>query len=503
MATLRGLPGGVLRGASAPLSWHRRPLAPDLPAVFWYAALVLLAIVMGVAAGYNPKYAMAGVFGLAFVAVVMVDVTLGLAAFTFLSFLELLLVTDDKSFSFLKVAGFLLMISWLARISTRRDRSESFVSEHPQFTFILLGFLGWAVISASWAEVPTQALDTSLRYFQNMILFLIVFTAIRKRNHAIWVSWAWLLGATVATVPAMLNPPTYEDDLTVRISGTIGDPNELAALLVAGVVFAGVLTAITRDRPPLRLAAAGAVVLFLMGIFYTVSRGGLLALGVALIAACLLAGRWRGRTLVVAGLGISIVVIYFASFAGLDARDRVTTVQGGTGRSDLWKIGWRMFEDQPIHGIGSGNFPISSIHYLVRPGVVERDDFIIDTPKVTHNTYLQILAELGIVGLALFLTIIGFAISSALKAARWFGRHGDTQMELVARGMIVALVGILTADFFISEMYGKQLWLMLGLGPALYGVARRTYPEESKQEAQQPSEPPELEHALRPVPVGR
>jgi O-antigen ligase len=503
MATLRGLPGGVLRGASAPLSWHRRPLAPDLPAVAWYAALVLLAIVMGVAAGYNPKYAMAGAFGLAFVAVVMVDVTLGLCAFTFLSFLELLLVTDDKSFSFLKVAGFLLMISWLARISTRRDRSESFVSEHPQFTFILLGFLTWAVMSASWAEVPTQALDTSSRYFQNMILFLIVYTAIRKRNHAIWVSWAWLLGATVATVPAMLSPPTYEDDLTVRISGTIGDPNELAALLVAGVVFAGVLTAITRDRPPLRLAAGGAVVLFLMGIFYTVSRGGLLALGVALIAACLLAGRWRGRALVVAGLGLSIVVIYFASFAGLDARDRVTTVQGGTGRSDLWKIGWRMVEDQPIHGIGSGNFPISSIHYLVQPGVIERDDFIISTPKVTHNTYLQILAELGIVGLALFLTIIGFAISSALKAARWFGRHGDTQMELVARGMIVALVGILTADFFISEMYGKQLWLMLGLGPALYGVARRTYPEESKQQAQHFSEPPEPERALRPVPVGR
>ena len=497
MASVRGLPAGVLRGERRPL-W---PKAPDLQAAGWYLGLASAAVLMGIAAGYSPKYAIAGAFGLAFVALVLVDVTLGLIAFTFLSFLELLLVTDDKSFSFLKVAGFLLMISWLARISTRRDKSESFVSEHPQFTFILVAFLGWAVLSASWAEVPSQALDTSSRYFQNMILFLIVYTAIRERKHAIWIAWAWLAGATVATVPAMLNPPTYEDDLTVRISGTIGDPNELAALLVAGIVFAGVLTAITRDRPPLRIAAGGAVVLFLLGIFYTVSRGGLLALAVALIAACILAGRWRGRTLVVAGLGISIVVIYFASFAGLDARDRVTTVQGGTGRSDLWKIGWRMFEDQPIHGIGSGNFPISSIHYLVQPGVIERDDFIISTPKVTHNTYLQILSELGIVGLGLFLTIIGFSMRCALRAARWFGRHGDTQMELVARGMIVALVGILTADFFISEMYGKQLWLMMGLGPALYAVARRTYPEEQKQPQQQPA--PEMARTLRPVPAGR
>ena len=235
----------------------------------------------------------------------------------------------------------------------------------------------------------------------------------------------------------MLNPPTYEDDLTVRISGTIGDPNELAALLVAGTAFAGIL-AVTTKEAALRVAAGSAVVLFLAGIIYTVSRGGLLALFVALIAACLLAGRWRGRTLVVTALGLMTMVIYFASFAGLDARDRVTTVEGGSGRTDIWKVGWRMVEDKPITGIGSGNFPISSIHYLLQPGVLERDEFIIDTPKVAHNTYLHILAELGIVGLALFLTIIGFAMSCALKAARWFGRAGDHALELFARGMIVA-----------------------------------------------------------------
>jgi O-antigen ligase len=499
MATLRGLPAGVLRGRWLP-SWRPRPLAPGLPALAWYAALLVFAVFMGVAAGYNPKYALAGAFGLAFVAVVMVDVTLGLCAFTFLSFLELLLVTEDKSFSFLKVAGFLLMVSWLAHISTRREKSESFVAAHPQFTFILVLFLTWAVLSASWAEVPGRALDTSSRYFQNMILFLIVYTAVRERKHAVWLAWAWLAGATFATVPAMLNPPTYEDDLTVRISGTIGDPNELAALLVAGTVFAGVLAVITKEAA-LRVAAGAAVVLFLGGIFYTVSRGGLVALFVALIAACLLAGRWRGRTLVVVALGMAAVVIYFASFAGLDARDRVTTVEGGSGRADIWKVGWRMFEAEPIHGIGSGNFPISSIHYLIQPGVIERDEFIISTPKVAHNTYLQILAELGLVGITLFLTIIGFSISCALRAARWFGRNGDTQMELVARGMIVALVGILTADFFISEQFGKHLWLLLGLGPALYGMARRSYPERAT--AVEPEQAPPPPVPMRPVPVGR
>ena len=497
MATLRGVPAGVMRSAtfSPPIRWR----SPDLPDKAWYLILFGLALMMGVLAGINPKYAIAGAFGLAFVGVVMVNLTIGLCLFTFLSFLELLLVSEDRSFSFLKVAGFLLLFSWVAAISTRNDKDTNFVQAFPKFTYVLIVFLGLALISSYWAEAPGRAIDTSWRYLQNMLLFLIVYTAIRERKHVTWLAWSWVAGATFATVPAILNPPTYEDDLTVRISGTIGDPNELAALLVAGTAFAIVLSVISKDNPPARLAALGATFLFLFGIFYTVSRGGLIALCVAGIAACLMSGRYRVQATIVAVLTSLFVVIYFASFAGVDARDRVTTVEGGSGRTDIWKIGWRMVEDKPILGIGSGNFNVSSIHYLlVSPGAIERDEFIIDTPKVAHNTYLQVLAELGIVGLTLFLSIIGFSMTCALRAARWFGRAGDLPMEIVARGAIIALVGILAADFFITEQYGKQLWLLLGLGPALYGVARRTYPPD---EAGKPEERQQPAPQLRPVPA--
>jgi F0F1-type ATP synthase assembly protein I len=59
-------------------------------------------------------------------------------------------------------------------------------------------------------------------------------------------------------------------------------------------------------------------------------------------------------------------------------------------------------------------------------------------------------------------------------------------MEIVARAMVVALVGILAADFFITEQYGKQLWILLGLGPALLGIARRTYPQVAEEEERKP-----------------
>ncbi len=156
----------------------------------------------------------------------------------------------------------------------------------------------------------------------------------------------------------------------------------------------------------------------MLTLFLTSSRGGLVALGVALIAAVVLGGRRRGTMLVAAFGAVLVTVFYFATIAPTDVRERVTHPEGGTGRVDIWTVGWRMVEHNTIHGVGSGNFSTSSIHYLLEPGVIMRDDFIVSTPKVAHNTYLQILAELGVVGFALFLTILGFSLVCASKAHR-------------------------------------------------------------------------------------
>jgi O-antigen ligase len=132
-----------------------------------------------------------------------------------------------------------------------------------------------------------------------------------------------------------------------------------------------------------------------------------------------------------------------------------------------------MAEAKPVTGVGAGNFPVSSIHYLLAPGAIVRDDFIVDTPKVAHNIYLETWAELGLVGLALFLTIIGFCLACGLRGAWAFARAGDRTMELLSRTVVVGTVGMLAAAFFNSLQYLKPIWLMLALGPCLLAVARR------------------------------
>jgi hypothetical protein len=46
-------------------------------------------------------------------------------------------------------------------------------------------------------------------------------------------------------------------------------------------------------------------------------------------------------------------------------------------------------------------------------------------------------------------------------------------MELIGRGLFVATLAMLAADFFLSEQYSKQLWLLLALGPSLLAIAHR------------------------------
>jgi len=51
-------------------------------------------------------------------------------------------------------------------------------------------------------------------------------------------------------------------------------------------------------------------------------------------------------------------------------------------------------------------------------------------------------------------------------------------MELLSRAVVVALVALLAMDFFLSDQFSKQLWLLLALCPALLAIAsRRPDPE--------------------------
>lgn len=451
-------------------------MAARIDWVRWSSPVLLAAAaaVVGTLAGLEPALAIVAALATAFALLVFGDLAVGVVVFTLLTFFELLPGVAGPALSFTKIAGLILALSWLATLATRRDAAKlDFTQSHPAISGFLALFLAWAALSYIWAEAPLDAAEAFYRFLLNAVLFLIVYTAIRTPKDVINVYAAFAIGAAGVAAYGFLfalDPVPYGE--AARLSTANQNANELASTLVVGLVLAGALMVIPRSSPALRLAAFAAGGMAITGVLLTVSRSGMISLGIALLAAVLLSGRWRGRITFVSLLIASATVFYFTTFADPAARERISAVDGGTGRTDIWTVGWRMVEDQTLRGVGAGNFDNASIHYLLAPGALERDEFILDTPKVAHNVYLGVLAELGVVGLALFLAVVISLLVSGARAIGKFSRQGDVRMEILARAQLIALIGFLASLFFASDEFKKQLWLLLALGPALLAIAR-------------------------------
>lgn len=453
--------------------------------------VLFLGAVVGVLAGYDPKLAIAAAIGMAFVIVAIGDLAVGIAIFAALTFLELSPVAGGPAVSFAKVAGLTLAISWLAALASDRGRARLLFASHPALTASLAFFVTWMALSGLWAEEPASTWTSVGRYALNVALVPIIYTGIREPKHVRWVAGGIAGGAALAAFYGLIVAPSVAGAVTSvtaagdlnRVTGTIGDPNLLASVLIVGLVMSMALCLDKGRSSVARISTGTIALLCLAAVFATVSRGGIVALAAAMLAAVAFGGPLRGRMALAVGAVAVATVIYFAAFASETQVDRLTNADGGAGRTDIWQIGWRMVEDKPVNGIGSGQFSISSIHYLlIEPGAIERDEFIVDVPAVAHNMYLEALAETGIIGLAFFLSILTIALWTAVRAASHFDRAGEEGLALIARGVAVGLISIYAADFFLSAGLSKLLWLLIGLGPAMLAIAMRMETKEEEPE---------------------
>ena len=410
--------------------------------------------------------------GLAFVLLVLVDLTSGLVVFTFLTFIELLPGADSAAFGFTKLAGLLLAISWLGHLATRTDTRADPFHAHPMIGGALVLLVVWAGLSVTWAEDSANALEATYRLGLNAILFLIVYTTVREPRDAIRVVWAFVIGATMAAALGIAtsggSTPYGE---AARLAGDVDNANQLASSLVASLALALGLAFIFATSRRCAQARCPGCVLDAGGAAYGLALGARLPRRRGGRRDCPLLGRWRPPISAVSVLAAVAALGYFALLAPLAARERVTNFEGGTGREDIWRVAWRMAEDKPVNGVGAGNFENASIHYLLVPGTLRRSDFIVDTQKNAHNVYLGILAAARVVGATLLVSLIIALIACALKAIRQFERDGNLQMEILSRTYLVAVFGLLASLFFASDEYRKQLWLLLSLAPCLLAIA--------------------------------
>jgi O-antigen ligase len=461
------------------------------------AVLLVAAAAVGLIAGINPGLGVVIAAAFVFALIVIWDLTLGVCLFLLVTFLDV--VSRNQNLSVTKAAGAVLAVSWLATVATRRGSVRTLTSLVPWLTAALIAFLSWSALSMLWSESPGAAARSTFRFGLDALLIPIAFWAVRRPKHIVWVFGVFVVGALLSVLWGLTHGRVAGGAAALqvgRLTGANVEANVLAALLVVCTVFASALALVFRRAPLARLLAIMAAIAAMASFFSTFSRGGMVALGVVILAGCFYAGRSR-PAFVTLVIGVVFVGSFFLQDTTSSAVKRLTSTNTN-GRADLWKVGLRMVRANPIAGVGSGNYTVAEPHYFVNsPGQIKSGAFIIDTPYPAHNIYLHVLAEMGVIGLALFLSIIVLSIRAAVKAVKVFHRRGERSLEIMGRALVVALIGILAADFFVSDQYSKQLWLLLALGPALLALAQEpTASQDYARPALAPYAP--FESALRP-----
>jgi len=453
-------------------------VAAARPPIVWIAGALAIPVLMtiGFVAGAEPKFGIAAALAIVYALIVFTNLSAALTILVVIVFAESTPLAGP-ALSATKIAGLLLTLGWIARIALHpEERRAVLFSAHPGISYVLALFVGWVWMSILWAEDVTLALDEATGFLLVAILYVIVFTAIRTRRQAMAVIGAFVLGTAFTAVYGLIVRPDPNSQSVERLASTINDPNFLAAVLVAGLVLGGACFFAARGHRLWQLAAFTAVALCFVAFILTGSRGGIVGLGAALIAAIVFGGRWRVQITFAAIAITGLAIGYYTTLAPPVVKAKISAATAGEvsradTRSTIWTVAWRMAMDYPITGVGAGNFAARSIDYIIEPGTTYRTDRVIDRPGVSHNSYLGPFAELGIVGLALLLAVLGFSIASIVRAVHRFERNRDGPMEVLSRGLLIATIGILAAAFFISAESNKFIWLMLAMGPALLAVA--------------------------------
>jgi O-antigen ligase len=421
-------------------------------------------------------FGIGALLALIFAPLVFIDLPVAVALWVGLTFIQAVPALGAGPLLSLILIGF----GWIGTLRREDSPTRMLLRQHRSRVLLVLALLVWVVLSLLWAPNPGVAGEIIGEWLTAGAIFVLILTVIGSKRGVWLVAGAFVGGAVVSVVlglTGLVSNELYSSATAFqtagdasRLRGGSGDPNFLAAGLVPAIVVASALLLSTR-RVGAQLALVGSIAVLTAGLAASESRGGLIAVGVALIVALFVVRRRAVlATFVVTLVGFG--ALWFA--VNPDSWHRVTNFDSqGNGRADLWKVGWEISEDHPVVGVGVGNFRSVSPDYVRRPRELQFVDLIAERPLVVHNAYLQTLTETGLVGLGLYLAIIFTSLRAALLAARRFELAGRIEMANVSRALIVAIMAGLAASFFISSETDPRMWSLFALGPALLGISMR------------------------------
>lgn len=231
----------------------------------------------------------------------------------------------------------------------------------------------------------------------------------------------------------------------IRWIGIFEDPNDLGLALLSFTPFCLLKLLGGNARLPARIGHMLALGILLYALYLTNSRGTFI--GFLAVLTYLFSRRfgWGRGLFLAAALGTAAFFVGPSRLSDLSVSE-----ESASGRIDAWASGLQLLKWRPILGVGYGSF--TEYHQLT-----------------AHNSVVLCMAELGFVGLYLWLLLIVTSFHEMLIVER---RADGGEFAFYARVMQLALIGYFAAAFFLSRTYNEVLFILLALCMVLSRAAR-------------------------------
>lgn len=328
--------------------------------------------------------------------------------------------------------------------------------------------------------------QVSAAHFFALFLFFAITLALlssasRLRRMAAVVIVFGFLFAFFAILQSVLSPQKiygiYESRFAVPFGSFVNRHNfaaymEMTISIPLGLIFVGAV------RPDKRLLYFTAIALMGVALLLSGSRGGLVAFLTEIILLVILTTGNRGRKRL--GLKIALAVVLFAAvvvgaiFVGGDTsltRFAEQSAAGDitTGRTQIWRTTIEVIEANFPFGAGLGAFGVAYTPNDPLSGL--------ERVEQAHNDYLQVVADAGLIGLAIGIFFLVMLFRAGFQATRIenLDRRG------LAVGAFAGCFAVLIHSIFDFVLHTTAVSVLFLVLTSILIASRGRYPDDKEQ----------------------
>ena len=343
----------------------------------------------------------------------------------------------------------------------------------PQLNWYV-AFLVWSLIAVPSSISPNDSFLAWVDAAKILLIMYFMFNIIRTPDQHRLITLAWLGMFALSPARGTLFNFLYGFHTAGRYAWNFqfANFNDMAALTLIPLALS-LERLRSNDKPWVKVCALAGVVSLPFIILITQSRAGMLGLA-AMLLFLLARSRYRKR-LAVATCSVGLVALLFAPqsvwdrITGMQYLTSVETLNQSDSSAEqrylIWQVAEKIIADNPIIGVGIGVY--GRVHEVYASNRFEWA--LAGGPRDTHNTYLHVLAETGVVGLFFFLMIFVSSYYELVKAARSVKDSaivGAKQLRDRCQTYQAALVGLSVCAIFGSMENMVFPFLLVALAAA-------------------------------------